>query len=87
MFLNLHRAIEQIGGLELESDYPYKAKGGQCHFNKTLSRVKVTGAIDLPKNETAMALWLVENGPLSIGTILFYFIQLCFECFQYHIIR
>lgn len=62
-----NRAIEQLGGLELESEYPYSAKGGQCHFNKTMSHVKVTGAVDLPKNETAMVQWLVANGPLSIG--------------------
>lgn len=61
------RAIEQLGGLELEAEYPYSAKGGQCHFNKTMSHVQVTGAVDLPKNETAMVQWLVANGPLSIG--------------------
>lgn len=64
---NAYKAIEQLGGLELESEYPYSAKAGQCHFNKTMSHVKVTGAVDLPKNETAMAQWLIENGPLSIG--------------------
>ncbi|KAL5273689.1 CTSF family protein [Megaselia abdita] len=59
--------IEKIGGLELESDYPYKAKKDQCHFDKSLVHVKVKGAVDLPKNETAMAQWLVTNGPISIG--------------------
>lgn len=33
-----------------------------------MSHVKVTGAVDLPKNETAMVQWLVANGPLSIGS-------------------
>lgn len=63
-----YKAIEKIGGLELESEYPYLAKKQKtCHFNKTLSHVRVKGAVDLPKNETAMAQFLVANGPISIG--------------------
>lgn len=74
------RALEQIGGLEYENEYPYLAKKeNECHFNKTMSRVAVSGAVDLPKNETAMQQWLVANGPISIGTHL----QLRFK--QYHI--
>lgn len=63
-----YKAIEKIGGLELESEYPYLAKKQKtCHFNKTLAHVRVKGAVDLPKNETAMAQFLVANGPISIG--------------------
>lgn len=61
------RAIEQIGGLEYENEYPYEAKQEKCHFNGTLSHVRVKGAVDLPKDEQAMAQWLVANGPISIG--------------------
>ncbi|GAB0100029.1 Putative cysteine proteinase CG12163 [Sergentomyia squamirostris] len=64
---NAYKAIEQIGGLELESDYPYKARKGECTFSKPKVAVRVKGAVDLPKNETAMALYLVQNGPISIG--------------------
>jgi len=53
--------------LETESQYPYSAKKSKCQFNQTLARVKVSGAVDLPQNETQMAQYLVENGPLSIG--------------------
>lgn len=63
----LHRAIEQLGGLELEQDYPYTAEGQKCTIDKTKIHVRVTGAVDLPANETAMAQWLTVNGPLSIG--------------------
>lgn len=66
----LHRAIEQLGGLELEQDYPYTAKGQKCTFDKTKTHVRVSGAVDLPANETAMAQWLTVNGPLSIGECL-----------------
>lgn len=64
---NAYRAIEKLGGLELESDYPYEAEGETCHFNKTEVRVKVVSAVNITSNETQMAQWLVQNGPISIG--------------------
>ncbi|KAM7362568.1 cathepsin F isoform 2-T2 [Cochliomyia hominivorax] len=64
---NAYDAIESIGGLELESEYPYHARKEQCHFNKTKIHVKVKGHVDLPKDETDMAKWLIVNGPISIG--------------------
>ncbi|XP_013098573.1 putative cysteine proteinase CG12163 isoform X2 [Stomoxys calcitrans] len=64
---NAFEAIEKIGGLELESEYPYHARKEQCHFDKSRVQVKVKGHVDLPKNETAMAQWLIANGPISIG--------------------
>ncbi|XP_061390016.1 putative cysteine proteinase CG12163 [Musca vetustissima] len=64
---NAYEAIERIGGLELESEYPYHARKEQCHFNKAKVHVRVKGHVDLPKNETAMAQWLIKNGPISIG--------------------
>lgn len=62
-------AIEQIGGLELEEDYPYLAKKqNKCQFNSTKVHVKVKGVVDLPKgDEVAMQKYLVANGPVSIG--------------------
>ncbi|EDV47855.1 putative cysteine proteinase CG12163 isoform X1 [Drosophila erecta] len=65
---NAYKAIKDIGGLEYEAEYPYKAKKNQCHFNRTLSHVQVAGFVDLPKgNETAMQEWLLTKGPISIG--------------------
>uniref|UniRef100_A0A4Y0BR50 Cystatin domain-containing protein n=1 Tax=Anopheles funestus TaxID=62324 RepID=A0A4Y0BR50_ANOFN len=62
------KAVEQLGGLELEEDYPYKAKAQKsCQFNKTLSHVQVKGAVDMPKNETFIAQYLIKNGPIAIG--------------------
>uniref|UniRef100_A0A182JY56 Cysteine proteinase n=1 Tax=Anopheles christyi TaxID=43041 RepID=A0A182JY56_9DIPT len=62
------KAIEQLGGLELENDYPYEAKAQKsCQFNKTLSHVQVKGAVDMPKNETFIAQYLIKNGPIAIG--------------------
>ncbi|SPP84618.1 blast:Putative cysteine proteinase CG12163 [Drosophila guanche] len=65
---NAYKAIKDIGGLEYEAEYPYEAKKKQCHFNRTLSHVQVSGFVDLPKgNETAMQEWLLTHGPISIG--------------------
>ncbi|KOB77476.1 Cathepsin F-like protease [Operophtera brumata] len=42
---NAYRAIEQLGGLELENDYPYEGEDDKCSFNKTISKVQITGAV------------------------------------------
>ncbi|XP_050354314.1 uncharacterized protein LOC126776083 [Nymphalis io] len=64
---NAYRAIEQLGGLETENDYPYEGENDKCAFNKTLSKVRITSAVNITSNETDMAKWLVQNGPISIG--------------------
>ncbi|CAH0594034.1 unnamed protein product [Chrysodeixis includens] len=64
---NAYRAIEQLGGLELEQDYPYEGEDDKCVFNKTLAKVQISGAVNITSNETGMAQWLVHNGPISIG--------------------
>ena len=63
------KAIEKIGGLELEDEYPYMAKKQKkCMYNQTLSHVKVKGVVDMPKgDEVAMQKFLVSTGPISIG--------------------
>lgn len=64
---NAYRAIEQLGGLETENDYPYEGENDKCALNKTLSKVQITSAVNITSNETDMAKWLVQNGPISIG--------------------
>ncbi|CAH2983231.1 unnamed protein product [Chilo suppressalis] len=64
---NAYRAIEQLGGLETEEEYPYEAEDDKCSFNKSLSKVQISGAVNISSNETNMAKWLVHNGPISIG--------------------
>ncbi|KOC66659.1 Putative cysteine proteinase [Habropoda laboriosa] len=64
---NAYKAIERLGGLELETDYPYDAKNEKCHFLKNKAMVQVAAAVNITSNETKMAQWLVKNGPISIG--------------------
>ncbi|CAB3246360.1 unnamed protein product [Arctia plantaginis] len=62
-----YRAVEEMGGLETETNYPYESEGGKCAFNKTMAKVKIQGSVNITSNETAMAQWLVQNGPISVG--------------------
>lgn len=64
MLFVVFRAIEKIGGLELEDDYPYEAKKQQCRFKPSLSKVVVKGAVDLPKDEVAIQKYLIANGKI-----------------------
>lgn len=60
-------AIEQLGGLETEQDYPYKHEDEKCHLNKSELKVHLSGAVNISHDETDMAKWLVKNGPISIA--------------------
>lgn len=64
---NTYRVIKQLGGLELESDYPYEAKKDKCQLNSTLTKVTISGGVNITSNETGMAIWLIRNGPITIA--------------------
>lgn len=64
---NAYRALENIGGLELEQDYPYDGEDETCHFKKGMARVEIASAVNITSNETQMAQWLVKNGPMAIA--------------------
>lgn len=67
IFINIFRAIEKLGGLETEQDYPYDAEDEKCHFTKNKVKVQISGALNISHDETDMAKWLVQNGPISIA--------------------
>lgn len=64
---NAYHALEQLGGIELEKDYPYEGEDEQCHFNSSIARVHVKSSVNITTNEDDMAKWLVKNGPIAIG--------------------
>jgi cathepsin F len=64
---NAYKAVQKLGGLETEQEYPYDGKNEKCHFKSALAKAQITGFVELPKNETLLASWLVKNGPVSIG--------------------
>lgn len=64
---NAYKEIERLGGLETESKYKYDGKDEKCVFNRSDVRVYINDSISISSNETEMAVWLFENGPISIG--------------------
>lgn len=62
-----YKFIETIGGITTEKNYPYEAKDDACRYNESFPHVRVTGSLDLPKNESAIQAWLYKNGPVSVG--------------------
>jgi hypothetical protein len=94
---NAYKAIESLGGLETEKDYPYEGEDEKCHFRKGDVKVTIQGAVNITKNETQMAQWLYKNGPISIGInanamqviicMLFFWYALCFcLCFAVNLV-
>lgn len=64
---NAYHALEQLGGIETESDYPYGGVDEQCHFNRSEVKVQVKSSVNVTTNESDMAKWLTKNGPIAIG--------------------
>lgn len=64
---NAYEQIEELGGLEQESDYPYEGTDDKCSFDKQLAKVTISGWVNVSSDETEMANFLYQHGPLSIG--------------------
>lgn len=62
-------AVENLGGLETESDYPYEAHADRkgCQLKKKEVKVSITKAVNVSTNEDDIARFLVKHGPLSVG--------------------
>jgi len=62
-----YRVVEQLGGIEGESDYRYTARNGNCRFSQSKEKVKVTSYQRVGRNdETAMKQYVGSTGPLSV---------------------
>ncbi|XP_064484059.1 cathepsin L-like [Ornithodoros turicata] len=62
-----YKAVIQLGGLETETEYPYRGRDESCEFNKTEAKVRIKSYVGLPQNETELAYWLMKHGPVSVG--------------------
>ncbi|XP_050546623.1 cathepsin L-like isoform X2 [Daktulosphaira vitifoliae] len=62
-------AVEELGGLETEADYPYEGHADRkgCQLVKSQLKVKIDRAVNVSSNEEDIAKFLVEHGPLSVG--------------------
>lgn len=60
--------LMDIGGVELESTYPYVAKQESCKFDKSKVITNITGcSVYHPANEEQLKTILAKNGPLIVG--------------------
>ncbi|XP_035826540.1 uncharacterized protein LOC101857656 isoform X2 [Aplysia californica] len=64
---NAYEAIMGLGGIETEGEYKYEGRDDKCRFDKSEVAVKLTGAVNISKDEAEIAAWLYHNGPISIG--------------------
>ncbi|XP_023329222.1 putative cysteine proteinase CG12163 isoform X2 [Eurytemora carolleeae] len=64
---NAYKTLLEIGGLESEEDYGYDGEDEKCQFNRTRVVARVAGGVEISQNETQMAQWLLQNGPISVG--------------------
>lgn len=55
------------GGLEEEKTYPYRGDDKACRLNKKATQVKINGYVSVSRDETDMAKYLVENGPMAVA--------------------
>ena len=53
---NVYKTLMEIGG-----------EGETCKFNRSRVAARVTGGAEISQNETQMAQWLLQNGPISVG--------------------
>jgi len=62
-----YNVIKSLGGMEAEADYRYTAKNGNCQFQKSKVKVKVTSYQSVGRgSETEMKKYVGSTGPLSV---------------------
>ncbi|XP_063801231.1 cathepsin F [Pseudophryne corroboree] len=64
---NAYAAIEKLGGLENEIDYSYEGHKDRCSFSTNKVSAYINSSVEIPKDETQIAAWLAQNGPISIA--------------------
>ena len=65
-----HQAFAYVkdNGIESESNYPYNAKQGPCHFDKNKTIARITDFhIDHSRNEEVLKNAVATIGPIAVG--------------------
>lgn len=65
-------AVKKFGGLHRWSDYPYIAKKNNQCLSDSIGKIKtptvyINGSVRLPADEDAIAQYVLQNGPVSVG--------------------
>jgi C1A family cysteine protease len=62
-----YQVVEQLGGIEAESSYPYTARNGNCRFSESQVAAKVSAYKAVGQgSESAMKSYVSATGPLSV---------------------
>ncbi|XP_052709424.1 procathepsin L-like [Crassostrea angulata] len=65
---NAFKYVKSVGGIESESDYPYKARQRTCAFDKTKVVATVSGCVDVESgSESSLKEVVSEVGPVSVA--------------------
>jgi cathepsin F len=64
---NAFQYIIDNKGISSEQAYPYEARDNKCRFQPQTVVANISSWEMLPQNETELAQWLVDHGPVSIG--------------------
>lgn len=60
--------VRQNGGVDTEASYPYKAREGQCSFDKNNIGATLVNYTDIPYgDEQALQAAIATVGPVSVG--------------------
>jgi len=59
-----------VGGLETETEYPYKGVDEKCTFVRQDVRVYINGSVNISKNEDGRLLFLIFISISPLGVIL-----------------
>ncbi|KRY51527.1 Cathepsin L, partial [Trichinella britovi] len=64
--LKAYHEIIRMSGVQAESDYPYTGLHGSCKLSKEKIKVYINDTVLLHKNETTIANYLYEHGPVAV---------------------
>jgi len=68
---NAYRYIKWAGGIQSESDYPFKAHEGNCHFKKSQSVATVSGYHEMRSGDERELTQAVETvGPIAVAIMM-----------------
>jgi len=64
---NAYTYIIKSNGIDSEASYPYTCVDGTCKFSSANIAAKISNFTMVSQNETLMAVYLVDHGPLAIA--------------------
>lgn len=64
---NAYEYVIKNGGIDTEDSYPYQGVDGNCNFQAKTVGAKISNFTMVSSDETQMAAYLVQNGPLAIA--------------------